>query len=466
MASRPRTRLAPDARRGDPRARPPTLRCPQLCRRLSQRDRTRLGGHAGACQPLLPRRQTRDLPRPACAARRAGRRDDPRRPKPAGTPTSHRRDRELACLARSQQSDMARDCRARRVHRRPRLQALFDSAREQIIDAIIADYTDTLADDSSSRMALRSWFGLNRAASRSWLRGRPPGHRPRCCSPNAPPPRDGRGAGPQRPHQQQRRSDHSRRQNPHRTKRSATRHPHNAALRMSSAPADARQPDAERLRRIPTAKETTVSPHRQTVLWASSHRVAQRAETEGAPGTAAPIDHRLSARELLPVLGRDERPSARRSANRAPVHRPRGSTPGPSVGRPHALTCGCRRGSHEHGNASAGDSEALRAEREFSIAAREAARCEREVELAVSRCQVPDGGGEEAARCEVVGWERHPGGHVRRIGDEAAVELVQRISEPVQVGLVPIGGDIDVEGVVATAVDRMPAPPMTTNCTP
>ncbi len=53
----------------------------------------------------------------------------------------------------------------------PELQALFDSAREQIIDAIIADYTDTLADDSSSRMALRSWFGFNRAASRSWLKG-------------------------------------------------------------------------------------------------------------------------------------------------------------------------------------------------------------------------------------------------------------------------------------------------------
>ena len=77
------------------------------------------------------------------------------------------------------------------------------------------------------------------------------------------------------------------------------------------------------------------------------------------------------------------------------------------------------KGSHEHGNASAGDSEVLRARREFSVAAREAARCEREVELAVSRRQVPDGGGEEAARREVVGWEWHPGGCVRVIGDEA-----------------------------------------------
>ena len=68
------------------------------------------------------------------------------------------------------------------------------------------------------------------------------------------------------------------------------------------------------------------------------------------------------------------------------------------------------------------DREVLRARREFSIAAREAARGEGEVELAVSRRQVPDGGGEEATGREVVGWELHPGGCVRGISDEAAVE--------------------------------------------
>ncbi len=83
--------------------------------------------------------------------------------------------------------------------------------------------------------------------------------------------------------------------------------------------------------------------------------------------------------------------------------------------------------------------EVLRVGREFSVAAREAARGEREVELAVSRRQVPDGGGEEAARREVVGWERHPGRGVGRIGDEAAVELVQRISKTVQIYLVTVG---------------------------
>jgi hypothetical protein len=40
------------------------------------------------------------------------------------------------------------------------------------------------------------------------------------------------------------------------------------------------------------------------------------------------------------------------------------------------------KGSDEHGNASSGDREVLRARREFSVAAREAARGEREVELA------------------------------------------------------------------------------------
>jgi len=39
------------------------------------------------------------------------------------------------------------------------------------------------------------------------------------------------------------------------------------------------------------------------------------------------------------------------------------------------------------------------------------------------------------------------------------------ISETVQVGLVPVGREIDVEGVVATAMRLDPAPPMTTNCT-
>jgi hypothetical protein len=103
-------------------------------------------------------------------------------------------------------------------------------------------------------------------------------------------------------------------------------------------------------------------------------------------------------------------------------------------------------GSDQHGDPCAGNGQPLRARRQDFVAGREAARGEAEVKLAVSRRQVPDGGGEEAPRCEVVGWERHPGGRVGRIGDEAAVELVQRISETLQVCLVTVGRDIDVEG--------------------
>jgi AcrR family transcriptional regulator len=53
----------------------------------------------------------------------------------------------------------------------PDLQALVDSAREVSIDTIITDYADVLTDDHSTRLALRSWLGLNRATSRSWLKG-------------------------------------------------------------------------------------------------------------------------------------------------------------------------------------------------------------------------------------------------------------------------------------------------------
>lgn len=53
----------------------------------------------------------------------------------------------------------------------PDLQALVDDARELSIDTIIADYADALTDDRTTRLALRSWLGFNRATSRSWLKG-------------------------------------------------------------------------------------------------------------------------------------------------------------------------------------------------------------------------------------------------------------------------------------------------------
>jgi AcrR family transcriptional regulator len=51
------------------------------------------------------------------------------------------------------------------------LQALVDAARERTIDTLVNDYPDALTNDRSTRLALRSWLGFNRATSRSWLKG-------------------------------------------------------------------------------------------------------------------------------------------------------------------------------------------------------------------------------------------------------------------------------------------------------
>jgi AcrR family transcriptional regulator len=53
----------------------------------------------------------------------------------------------------------------------PDLQALVDSARELSIDVTIDDYADMLTNDRRTRLALRVWLGFNRAISRSWLNG-------------------------------------------------------------------------------------------------------------------------------------------------------------------------------------------------------------------------------------------------------------------------------------------------------
>ncbi|WP_051221391.1 TetR/AcrR family transcriptional regulator [Conexibacter woesei] len=53
----------------------------------------------------------------------------------------------------------------------PDLQRLVDDARELAIDGLVADYGDVLIDLPSTRLALRCWFGINRATCRAWLRG-------------------------------------------------------------------------------------------------------------------------------------------------------------------------------------------------------------------------------------------------------------------------------------------------------
>jgi AcrR family transcriptional regulator len=53
----------------------------------------------------------------------------------------------------------------------PDLQALVDAARDRTVDTLINDYPDALTNDRRTRLMLRNWLGLNRAASRSWLKG-------------------------------------------------------------------------------------------------------------------------------------------------------------------------------------------------------------------------------------------------------------------------------------------------------
>jgi AcrR family transcriptional regulator len=53
----------------------------------------------------------------------------------------------------------------------PDLQAVVDAARDQSIDTVIADYADILPEDRHTRLMLRCWLGFNRACCRSWLNG-------------------------------------------------------------------------------------------------------------------------------------------------------------------------------------------------------------------------------------------------------------------------------------------------------
>ena len=53
----------------------------------------------------------------------------------------------------------------------PDLQVLVDAARDRTVDTLIDDYADVLTDDPSTRLMLRNWLGFNRASSRSWLNG-------------------------------------------------------------------------------------------------------------------------------------------------------------------------------------------------------------------------------------------------------------------------------------------------------
>jgi AcrR family transcriptional regulator len=52
----------------------------------------------------------------------------------------------------------------------PDLQGLIDAARERSIETLIRDYPEAPANDHGTRLALRGWLGYNRAISRAWLK--------------------------------------------------------------------------------------------------------------------------------------------------------------------------------------------------------------------------------------------------------------------------------------------------------
>jgi hypothetical protein len=53
---------------------------------------------------------------------------------------------------------------------------------------------------------------------------------------------------------------------------------------------------------------------------------------------------------------------------------------------------------------------------------------------------------------EVVGGQRHPAVWICRLGDQPTAELVEPIGEPLQVGLLGVGREVDVLGDVPSAV--------------
>ena len=158
------------AARPDPRRRQRAVRRARLRRGLDRGHRERRRRHPRARAPLLRRSQGR-LHRPAGAPRRPARGTTPaaRGPQRPGARGRHRV--ALARLDRSQPHDLARHDRARRRHRRPRRQASGRRPRAPRRRAARTFHADIAEDTPRLRYALECWTGLNRAATRRWLRG-------------------------------------------------------------------------------------------------------------------------------------------------------------------------------------------------------------------------------------------------------------------------------------------------------
>jgi hypothetical protein len=87
----------------------------------------------------------------------------------------------------------------------------------------------------------------------------------------------------------------------------------------------------------------------------------------------------------------------------------------------YVLKCG-----DENDRARPGNLPPVSSLAELGVAGRERGLREGQIELAIAGGQVPDAGGPDAARGEVVVGQRDPCVCVCRIGDQPALQLVER----------------------------------------
>ena len=163
----PRSRTAA---RTDPRSRERPVRGARLRRGLDRGHRELRRGHARAPAPL-PSAAAGSLH--ALLERLGALREERLRRRWAAArgrawPTRF----ALARLDRGEPHDLARHDRPRRGHRRARREACRRRPRAPRAVALVAAHHADIAEDSPRlRHALECWTGLNRAATRRWLRG-------------------------------------------------------------------------------------------------------------------------------------------------------------------------------------------------------------------------------------------------------------------------------------------------------
>lgn len=94
----------------------------------------------------------------------------------------------------------------------------------------------------------------------------------------------------------------------------------------------------------------------------------------------------------------------------------------------------------------------FRARREVGVAMWEPNRRKAEIKQPVAYREVPDGRRQEGPGRVAVRGEDQPAARIGRIGHQPTAELVERVGEALQVGLLRVRREIDVLGAVPSAV--------------